>query len=1589
MWPTLHSASSWLRPWRQAEATAQVEVNGVITHNLDILTKSGNHQSLSVPFQNSTLSGTRSSSVPSMSSMYSTLPHTRRLTSSSSLSTVSSDRSGSQSSNSVRKSSSGFIVVSTTSPGPALSQPTTSSEKSLQSTPQNTSTPNVITSNSTPMPSGLVFSSQSSTSLNKSIEVVESSSSQNHSNMSLAVPSSSGPSYSQITSSPISNASIAATLGNSAGPSATHPSEANRTQGWLGTQPVGSHGKKSDAVMYSSNAFYGGTAAPSGKTSLPIMPLVTAMSASGRQYATARNGTGMNSLGTNSTTLSTSTSSNSSLNGSSAGNLTLINSTTLDNHTVPSSMATNLTSPLATFSNATLYMSSSSNSSTHNYTFANSSTNITLPGGSFANSTVRNSTMHIPTFTKSSWNSSSRSNSSLWNDTLTTAKPSDVWYIRRGNSSIAVPWQPLYPTLRTSGGAAGYQLLTAAPTTQCSGTVTKDIQKVTKTILTTTLIEETVTLYGDAPIADISTPLPVYIQPLGPCSITYLPFNGHEKPGDSDKTVTSQLLVTKKSSVVIRAPQTVGPMFNIPTTSAQPASAQPASDSNQGQLPRPQEAPSGDQGSEGSKGQSNSNGNSGTQSGSKDLEPGSARLAQVYPEEVPSVSSNTEHSTSGTSGSANQGAQPVGSNVQQPGAGQSPGSGGQVSDQGQSPSNSQTSSGGSSATGGDQASSAGDSPQSGADVTSGGLASGSGGQASSEGQISNTGGQSSSPEKNGDRNSGSTGSGTGQTSSGEDVSNVNNQNSSPGNTGGSGIESSDSGNSGSGSSSSPGSSGSSSGSGIGADQPSSGNQASGAGGQTSNSEQAGGASSQTSNGQQLPKGEGRMPGGEQPVENGDSTGSNGVQSASGSEDNSSDSGQATGAQSSSGQPDSEESNPSNSDTTAADDESGGTGSPAAHNSPEVVAVDNVPVTIDNSAVVVGSQTISVGSPPTTVTANGQPIVIQPTQIIAPGTTVPINAAVTSEPAASTTMNGVPVVLHPNDIMIGTQSFEHGSSAAFAVYNGQTYSWDAKQLIGPGGTMISFPSATPAPQITAGGQVFSVYSSTLRASKANIPIPNTPTASPFIYKGQMFSVNPSQLIAPDRTLTVPPAAEPTPFVYSGQTFSVDSSRFIAPAATMPLTSGSGTVRYGTQVLTIDHTRVICPTSIITLSDAPQIGTTAIPSAITTGGVAFSLGPQAAVVGASTYSFIPGQTPATLTASGQTITLESNGIHFGSVNIPVPTVEPIYSAVTQGDLTFSAAPSAIVLGSQTYHIEPNQAPAYTVVGGQTISIGTQGVGLASTTIPLPMASPSYAIVSEGDLTFSVAPSEAVVKGSTFAIGPGMPATMVLHGQTISIGPSEILFPGTTVNIPTPTSQNVPLAVTADDLTFSVGPTNAVIGGTAYAIGSGAIAKTVVVGSETLRLGTNGVVLPSTTIAPEQTVSAITADGLTFSADATEAIISGTAYAIGSEAIAKTVVVGSETIGLGTKGILLPSTTIQPWGNGTQNSPFSTYGTAAATGSVPTAAATTAPPPPTGLPGTSPDAAGRDEHRGAALGLRPPDMLALGIMIYCLSLGLLGLI
>ena len=124
------------------------------------------------------------------------------------------------------------------------------------------------------------------------------------------------------------------------------------------------------------------------------------------------------------------------------------------------------------------------------------------------------------------------------------------------------------------------------------------------------------------------------------------------------------------------------------------------------------------------------------------------------------------------------------------------------------------------------------------------------------------------------------------------------------------------------------------------------------------------------------------------------------------------------------------------------------------------------------------------------------------------------------------------------------------------------------------------------------------------------------------------------------------------------------------------------------------------------------------------------------------------------------------------------------------------------------------------------------------------------------------------------------------------------------------------------FTVEPTDVLVSGKTYAIGSGARETAVVIGTETVRFGPAGVELPTTTIAPPRITGraeTITADGIVFTVEPTDVLVSGKTYAIGSGARETAVVIGTETVRFGSGGVGLPSTTIKPEATGLSGGAF----------------------------------------------------------------------
>ncbi|SLM36512.1 hypothetical protein LPUS_06078 [Lasallia pustulata] len=401
----------------------------------------------------------------------------------------------------------------------------------------------------------------------------------------------------------------------------------------------------------------------------------------------------------------------------------------------------------------------------------------------------------------------------------------------------------------------------------------------------------------------------------------------------------------------------------------------------------------------------------------------------------------------------------------------------------------------------------------------------------------------------------------------------------------------------------------------------------------------------------------------------------------------------------------------------------------------------------------------------------------------------------------------------------------------------------------------------------------------------------------------------------KTLIVPPASTSS-FVaaavtYNGQKFSINPSEFIAPTATIALTAQSQVVVYQGQSFTLNPSQFVAPGTIIPI---PAVTASPILSPVTVGSIIFSLGPSAAIIRSSTYLFSPGQPPLTTVLDGQTIHIGANGIGFASTTVAIPTGQtaPTILPVVADGIKIEVGSNNAIISGTTYAIGSGATPQTVVIGTETLTFGPSGVGLPSTTILPYYPPPAPSPVAVDGLTFSIDAIKAIISGTTYAIGSGAtPQTVVIGTETLTFGPSGVGLPSTTILPYYPPTAPSPVVV--DGLTFSIDATEAIISGTTYAIGPGAVPKTVVIGTETLTFGPNGVDLPSTTIPPyyPPTIpSPVIIDGLTFSIDATQAIISGTTYAIGPGAVPKTVVIGTETLTFGPGGVDLPSTTIPPY-------------------------------------------------------------------------------
>jgi hypothetical protein len=244
------------------------------------------------------------------------------------------------------------------------------------------------------------------------------------------------------------------------------------------------------------------------------------------------------------------------------------------------------------------------------------------------------------------------------------------------------------------------------------------------------------------------------------------------------------------------------------------------------------------------------------------------------------------------------------------------------------------------------------------------------------------------------------------------------------------------------------------------------------------------------------------------------------------------------------------------------------------------------------------------------------------------------------------------------------------------------------------------------------------------------------------------------------------------------------------------------------------------------------------------------------------------------------------------------------------------SGVVIGGQVISVPQSGSKTTVVANGNTFTLGKSAIVGPGTTIAIAadQAGGPTPVTANG-LTFQVGATQAIISGKTYAIGAGAPTTTLnIGGQTVVVGPSGVGVPGETVAPEKATAGPSMSVVTAGGVTITYDKSEAIIGSSTYRIGQGASQTVITVNGKTVSLGASGVGLASSTMPPAKitagpSLSAVTADGVSFSVDATEVVIGSSTFRIGSGAPTETTVINGHTVSIGPSGVGLGSTTVRP--------------------------------------------------------------------------------
>lgn len=222
-------------------------------------------------------------------------------------------------------------------------------------------------------------------------------------------------------------------------------------------------------------------------------------------------------------------------------------------------------------------------------------------------------------------------------------------------------------------------------------------------------------------------------------------------------------------------------------------------------------------------------------------------------------------------------------------------------------------------------------------------------------------------------------------------------------------------------------------------------------------------------------------------------------------------------------------------------------------------------------------------------------------------------------------------------------------------------------------------------------------------------------------GNVFTINPSAVIGLGTTIERPASVggvfAPTPVstVIDGLSVVVNKTLAVIDDTTMTIPATASTTVIRGRTVTLGPGGVMVATKTINVTTSPLQTSVFIAG----GELLTAIGQSVVVVEGQTLTYGPGRPPKVTAVDDDTFTIGPMGVtlHGTAVGGPSARMTGTEYEIVGGATITEIGVSVVVIREVTYTVGPGAPLTTTVVGGETITIGPEGVVISTLTLPYP--------------------------------------------------------------------------------------------------------------------------------------------------------------------------------------------------------------------------------------------------------------------------------